>query len=450
MKVKGFIALLLLTACAQTMFAQKVVLHLSNQQQVEYSLLQVDSITLKEASTGSDIVIINDLWDVIQYYGAFYKLKEYIEEKKPGILFYNKDYLPQKGGQNWDMALKCFNAQINEGDSAYTIMALNYEAWDKAIRKLAPLYRYPNRYEDKVKGDKRETYIRNITDPDSLANLSIGMDITSPLIFNRNEQPEDKSYLVSTHGDTLRNDAAAWIMDIPRHTANCGASKGDCYEVKNWAMPKEWYFPDVEVEIDDKAFYNKEWSTYYKAGKGTRKIDFDITRFADIADKYGHVGRNDFYYLTPFSDMTNVQVEIKLTSEVMSGKYDIYAVMVPWWYTRLDEEGFADSIRNNPAFADSISAISKMSFTAQLRYNNNAANGKDVTSKKSPVMEYDGTKVDTVKVFEDFEFPYSYKNLRYSYPTLILNGATKATSVKKGFIYSLCIDRIILKSKEEE
>jgi hypothetical protein len=91
-----------------------------------------------------------------------------------------------------------------------------------------------------------------------------------------------------------------------------------------------------------------------------------------------------------------------------------------------------------------------MSFTAQLRYNNNATNGKDVNSKKSEVIEYDGTKVDTIRVFEDFEFPYSYKNLRYSYPTLILNGATKATSVKKGFIYSLCIDRIILKSKEEE
>lgn len=450
MKVKGFIASLLLTACAQTAWAQKMVLHLSNNQKVEYSILQVDSITMKDAPNGSDIVIINDLWDVIQYYGAFFKLKEYIEKQKPGILFYNKDYVPAKGGQDWDMYLKCFNAQINEGDSTYTIMALNYEAWDKAIRKLEPLYRYPNRYEDKVKGDKGETYIRNITDPDSLANLSIGMDITSPMIFNRKEQPEDKSYLVSTHGDTLRGDAVAWIMDIPHHTPNCGASKGDCYEVRNWAMPKEWYFPDVEVEIDDKSFYNKEWSTYYKAGENTRKINFDSNQFADITDKYGHVSHNDFFYLDPLGPTSNPQVEVKLTNKIMSGKYDVYVVMVPWWYSRLGEEGFADSIRNKQGFADSISAISKMSFTAQLRYNNNATNGKDVNSKKSEVIEYDGTKVDTIRVFEDFEFPYSYKNLRYSYPTLILNGATKATSVKKGFIYSLCIDRIILKSKEEE
>jgi len=445
---------MILMACTQTTFAQKVVLHLSNQQKTEYSLLQVDSITFKEVPTGSDIIIINDLWDVIQYYSAFYKMKEYIEEQKPGILFYNKDYLPQKGGQNWDMALKCFNAQINEGDSAYTIMALNFEAWDKAKRKLAPLYRYANKYEDRVEGEKYGfPNTRTIEDPDSLANLSIGMDMTCPLIFNRNEQPEDKSYMVSTHGDTLRGDAAAWIMDIPHHTPSCGANKGYCYEVRNWAMPKEWYFPDVEVEVDDEAFYGKESFTHYLVGEDSRKIDFDINKFSDIADKYGRVGRNDFYWLAPIVTRTP-NVEIKLTNNVMSGKYDIYAVMVPWWYTRLDEEGFADSIRNKPAFADSISASTKMCFTAQLHYNNNATNGKDVTSKKTPVIEYDGTKVDTIKIFEDFEFPYSYKNLRYSYPTLQISGATKGsgsgeTSVKKGFKFGLCIDRLILKSKEE-
>lgn len=82
-----------------------------------------------------------------------------------------------------------------------------------------------------------------------------------------------------------------------------------------------------------------------------------------------------------------------------------------------------------------------------MRYNKNAS--QDVMSKFTQDFEYDGTKVDTIKIFEDFEFLYSYKNLRYSYPTLMLVGATKATKVKQGFMYPLCIDRIILKSKEE-
>ena len=124
--------------------------------------------------------------------------------------------------------------------------------------------------------------------------------------------------------------------------------------------------------------------------------------------------------------------------------------MVPYWYRNITEDGFADNMLSDQTFADSVSAISKMCFTAQVRYNNNATNGKDVVSKKTQVFEFDGTKVDTIKIAEDFEFPYSYKNLRYTYPTLILEGATKSAMVKQGFLYSLCIDRIILKSKEAE
>ena len=88
-----------------------------------------------------------------------------------------------------------------------------------------------------------------------------------------------------------------------------------------------------------------------------------------------------------------------------------------------------------------------MSFFTRIRYNNNADNGKDVLSQKSQTFEYDGTKVDTILVAEDFEFPYSYKNLRYSYPTLVLDGATRTATSKEGFLYSLCIDRVILKRK---
>ena len=448
MKVKRLIVPMLLMACAQTTFAQKVVLHLSNQQQVEYSILQVDSITFKEARNNSGgAYIIGNLWDVINFYQDLKRLQRYIESKKPGILFYNKDYVPQKGGENWDMALKCFNAQINEADSAYKMIVLSDNVWDKAKEKLTRLYRYADKYEDRVDGEERWlTGSRTIQNPDSLANLSMEMDITSPLVFNQHEQPEDGSYLLNTRGDTLRGDAAAWIKDCFLHNYYDEGGDGICYFPLEWAMPKEWYFPDIVVDVDDNAFYGTEFM--HKVGEGSRKIDFDITQFADIADKYGHVGRNNFYWMAAQSPTSAPHTEIKLTNNVMSGKYDIYAVMVPYWYTRLSEEGFADSIRNNPAFADSISAISKMCFKAQMHYNNNKAS--DVRGKLTQEFEYDGTKVDTIKIFEDFEFPYSYKNLRYSYPSLILAGATSATMQKQGFMYGLCIDRIILKSKEEE
>ena len=123
--------------------------------------------------------------------------------------------------------------------------------------------------------------------------------------------------------------------------------------------------------------------------------------------------------------------------------------MVPYWYSLVpNEDGIIKSDFYDEHYIDSIAAITKMSFTGQLRYNNNDSKGKDATTKKSAVIEYNSLKVDTLTVFEDFEFPYSYKNLTYSYPTLIIDGATKSASAKKGFIYHLYIDRVILKSKE--
>ena len=94
-------------------------------------------------------------------------------------------------------------------------------------------------------------------------------------------------------------------------------------------------------------------------------------------------------------------------------------------------------------------SFSKQSFTIQMRYNNNSTNGKDVTSRKSSVIAYEESMVDTLTILEDFDFPYSYKNIPNSYPTLILEGATKSSTAKQGFMYGLCIDKIILKSKED-
>ena len=101
-------------------------------------------------------------------------------------------------------------------------------------------------------------------------------------------------------------------------------------------------------------------------------------------------------------------------------------------------------------YIDSISNLEKNKFTAQVRYANNAKNGKDVLFPTSPkAIEYDAKKVDTVTVIENFTFPYSYKDVRNSYPTLVLVGKPSAQEVRKGYIREICIDRIILESKEK-
>ena len=450
MKVKGFIAsLMMMMGWAQMGWAQRVILHLSNNQTVEYHVFEVDSITFKDARDNSGgAYLIGNVWDYIQATMENSKLNTYIWDKRPNVMFYNKDYVPQKGGQDWDMYLKCLNAKIHEHDSAYAMVLLTDEAWERAKQKLAPLYKYPNRYEDKVMGDQDQALYRTIADPDSLANLSMEMDIASSLVFNLREQPKDGSYLVNTRGDTLRS-TATWDKNSIFNGPRDDAGYGWCCLATEWAYPKEFYFPDVEVEIDAKSFYNTSNPLYYKAYPNSRTISYNTPIFSEIADNFGHVSNNDFFYLCEPGPTTNPHVEIKLTNNIMSGIYDIYVVMVPNWYRKLEDEEFARRMLYDQAFADSVSAVNKMTFTTQFRYNVNNGNGRDAINTKS-TFEYDGSKVDTIKVFENFVFPYSYKNLRYTYPTMILEGATKSKTYKQGFIYSLCIDRIILKSKEEE
>ena len=416
------------------------------------------------------------------------------------ILFDRRDYLPNSGADTWDIFQECFDARINQEDSAFIMVLPTDAAWTAAKQKLAHLYKYPARYEDKIKGNDGTTVIRDIKDPDSLTNMSINMDLTTPLVFNVNKQPKVGSklwtledfiankgataeYLLNTYGDTLRN-TGDWDKTSLFNGNLVEMSNGYAYEATEWAYPRELYNPDLEIEIDGwgNFYYTTNTSTYFKVGSDTKTISFNNSIYSDISNKYGQVSRNNFYYLAAPGPTSTPHVEIKLLgnlpstspvvtygqqAQVMSGKYDIYVVCVPYWYSLIsnrgeiskdfyetDEEGVIvrDEITGerviNQHYIDSISAISKMCFTGQLRYNNNAANGKDVTNKKSSIIEYDGTKVDTLMVFEDFEFPYSYKNLRYSYPTLILEGATKSASAKNGFIYPLYIDRVILKSKE--
>ena len=292
---------------------------------------------------------------------------------------------------------------------------------DEAKHKIASLYKYTKKYEDKLKGDEGYIIFNNISNPDSLADVNMEADL--------------KKYI------TLIGQGQTSELSIPR----------------------ELYNPDIEVEIGSDVFYYKSSSISYRVGAGTKAIAFDNDAFSFITNKYGRVSSNDFFYLENPGPSSPPRVEIKLLgnipsasnvtgmelpTQVMSGKYDIMVVMVPYWYKNIAEDEAADASFYNQAYVDSASACNKMCFTGVIRYNNNTINGKDATTKKSDIIEYDGSRVDTLMVFEDFEFPYSYKDLNYSYPTLILDGATTAARSKQGFLYSLCIDRVIMRSKE--
>ena len=378
------------------------------------------------------------------------------------------------------MRIKGFGADLADENASYSMVMPTDAVWNDALAKLAPLFRYAARYQNKVKGDAGVTAYIDIANPDSLAAISTG---------------------------------AAAITSLLGKTATglqTSLSNGTAYTATEWPVPLSEYKPDVEVDVTGKEFYyTSNTSTYYKVGTGIASWDMTQFPMEHITSKYGEVNNGSFYYLVPPSATSNPRVEIKLIGEqgeqVMSGKYDVRVVMVPYWYRLIsmpknlredttvrytyndmgevvkvdtityypdlypdyanyggmvnskeeddsifiaDITKYAELLKDEH-YVDSISAITKMSLTAQMRYCNNAS---DITSKRTSTIEFDGTKVETITVMEDFEFPYSYKNIGNSYPTLILEGATKSsgsTSYKKGFIYGLCIDKIILKSKED-
>lgn len=392
-------------------------------------------------------------------------------------LFETTSYLPNESPELWQMMDEGFGARINVEDSVFIMLLPTDAAWDAAYERLKASHIYATTYDDKSKGDLNvtNTTIKGL-DPDSLQKMSIEMDIISPLVFNLHKQPKKggsemwtldmfkmykgdggdplnpNNYLLNTFGDTLRA-VGDWKPSDLFDVEPTDMSNGIAYEVTSLNFPKEFFTPDVEVEVEGGGiFYNKE-SNKYKVGNNSKKYTFSNEAYREITDKYGQVSNDNFYHLDASGPTAPPKAEFKLTgnspsayvpnAQVMSGKYDIQIVVVPRWYMEILSESDIDFL--NEEKADSAAAVNKYKFRTQISYNNNAA--KDKTSSWV-TSTYDGLKVDTITVAEDFEFPYSYKNMRYSYPTLIFEGQTSKNDAKSGFVYDIVIDKIILKRKD--
>ena len=415
-------------------------------------------------------------------------------------LFGRSWYLPREGAEKCQMEEKCFghDAYLNNEDSIYVMVMPTDAAWSAAYQRLSEAYNYATTYDDKSKGDLNTTATIKGLDPDSLKEMSLEMDLIAPLVFNIHKQPKrgeemwtlemfktfkgdggkpnsPDEYLLNTFGDTLRN-VGQWDKTSLFDGEPVEMSNGLAYEVNSWNFPKEYYTPDVEVEIENVGiFYNTE-STKYKVGVGSRRYSFSNEVYSDVTDIYGKVSNGNFYHLDAPGPTAAPKVEIKLrgnnpnayvpNAQVMSGKYDIQLVVVPRWYidivtaSEIEDRFFKkDTIVNefdetdttfvptteiDTNYVKNLASINKFKFRTQISYNNDAA--KDKTSSWVTSTS-DGLKVDTITIAEDFEFPYSYKNMRFTYPTLILEGYTGKNDAKNGFVYDLVLDKVILRRK---
>lgn len=393
------------------------------------------------------------------------------------MMFFSSKRLTTSNSDKNLTYMESFGANIEGEDSAFVMIMPTTTAWQTAYDKLQPLYKYANKYVDNQEGNNNtKTYI-DITPEaiDSVTKQSIDMDIISPLCFNAHKQPKlspsamlwttdglmeaadgSLKYLLNTYGDTLRTDDEWQKTSLWAGKKAIKMSNGYGVVSDEWNFPRKLYQPDVIVEIGWQSFYNT--SVALTNNSSYTAWGFSNTAAQSWVDQTGRVSHDNFYELKPKNDSSSPDFMFRLVgtdgenreSEVMSGTYDIAIVCVPDYY-KLS----SDSIILNSSVAyispENDTIPFKHKIIAELSYCNNAADGKDAVLKiaNNDAITYEGEKVDTIVLFKDFTFPYSYKNLRKCYPTLKIGTYSKSADRRTGgFSNNLCIDQILLIAKD--
>lgn len=369
------------------------------------------------------------------------------------------------------MSQKGFSAALNWESGKYIMVIPSDAAWTNTIDKLKKYYTYAESYIDRGKSTNKETLMRPSVNTDSLTDLSVKMDIATPIVFDVERQGKiggeegapwtlkqfiaskgaEAEYFLNTRGDTLRN-IGDWDKTELFPGEPVEMSNGYAYISDTWNLPKEYYFPDVEIKPYSYMF--NLYSDTYK-GKKVEAETFTNSQHPEIVAKYGKVSKDQFVIMHPDGATKpegnlilqgNYDLAYNRSAKVMSGKYDIYMVLVPYWYKNIIDNG-KDSLYLDSAYVDSVANICKNKIKVQVTYDNGSKAGKKSGSFK---IDWDARKVDTVLVIPDMEFPCSYQNLEHSYPIMNIVSDASSSEVKKGYIRELCIDRVILKSKEDD
>ena len=376
-----------------------------------------------------------------------------------------------KATDNWVMMHKGFSANLEDEDSIYAMVLPTDAAWNKAYEAMKKYYTYAPSYINRTSESNSNGFNLGTDlagDPDSLQNLSLRMDLASPLVFNVRQQPRFDDYtgfwtaeqfinvpmpkIFNARTDTFRinkeleGDVKAIITD--GNTSPIKVSNGLIYPVDNWRFMDVFGSKDVDIKVRNANVFNHK---DYKQTTQFQYVTYNNTTSALTRDSLlGKVSENYFYYIrygTAAPEMWFKLVDYEEGHQVFSNvPYDIQIVLVPTFF-RLNPDSIVAEDKAYP--------IKKNKLRVQLVYNNGehkAGKSDDAETKRTDmVVEYDGTKVDTITVnAEPFIFPYSYKNLDDSYPLLHITSAATNSEVKKGYQHPFAIDRIILKARDEE
>ena len=384
--------------------------------------------------------------------------------------YYNSDYTETDKitGKEWFMSHKVFGANFENEDSVWAVAILSDAVWNASVNNMKGWYNYAPAYTDKEKLSSKAAPELTKLNADSLASISMRMDLTSAAVFNVKEQLRKKhvsgeltaekflntnfTKLFNCRLDTFELADGGDVKDyLFGSTTPISISNGLLYPVNSWKFMDSQLKGkrDVVVEVRSNTIYkpedrgSNEYTIYPISNQNSAWVQ---------KDHLGAVGEDDFMYVR--NDGTT-RVEIKLIDrdenrQVLSGlEYDIQVVMVPDFYRQA-----VDTIR-----LDTIDGgyVKQNKLRLQIYYNdggnfvqdeNNERYNDDSKASDTWNFEYAGERVDTITV-GSITFPYSYRNLYNTYPTAVVSSrALRSADRNTGFQYPFCIDRIILKAKE--
>lgn len=327
------------------------------------------------------------------------------------------NYQYQYRGETWDG----ISANLKDEDSTYVMIMPTNVGWEKAVAKTKPYYNYMS-YPYANKEDKNSQ--AETVNPDTMQNRQVMMSIVNRLVFSPNRQKdytlEDFGHtdsLFTTRGEVVDTPVCNQIFQgiTPVELSNGYAYLSDDYKF-NVAS-------DIEIEGENTYYRHddaKNASTEIKTGT--------IVNSSRNPNVTGSVSGGGYAYTIPMSTKNPTNIAYRLPN-VLSAKYDIYAVILP---ENIQRPG--------------VSAL-PLKFRATLNYYDGTKPGE--SSKPVTNLTNDTSKVDTILLFEDFQFPVAYKGVSGAYPILTLQ-VENAQGLGVKFSNSIYLDKIILKAKEEE
>lgn len=334
-------------------------------------------------------------------------------------------------------------------DSLCAAIYPSNEAWNEAWEKIQRFYNY---HENNKYTYYDEDISRNVTDSvdgDSLKEL-----YTSRVIFNNmyyslyeqvgfdteNATPESVQNWFNT-ADSLVSTSYYWSNYIyHQHAPQCHelaegklpiqTSNGFAFITDhfNFKANKSWQY-DIIVQGEYSGAYLNRHSSSRLSTTSPYGIRHTITDGNRNDSVKGVLSNNSYQEFVPYNATAKPTVAFNLPN-VLSGTYDIYAVIVP--------ENMDDPSNTSPR---------KNKFTATLQYDLSET-GRASTISGGKNFESDPSKIDTILLFENFKFPYCYYGISNCYPILSLT-TQQSVSERRTVTTTLYIDCFILKGKEE-